>query len=535
MTVLEPQDSALTARRTEFDALLARARAEAGRGRARTAAVFAQAAATYAWFNPIGLFASPELETLLAELGAQVPERPLPARRRSEPRTVLHVITKIYETGGSTQALSGWIRTDVGRRHLVAVTRQGATALPHKITDVLADAADLIRLDARTDDLLRRAGRLRRVAARADVVVLHVHPDDVVPTIAFAPCADVPVIYVDHADHVFWVGASGAWLVMHMRHSGRLLAERRRGLPPGRSVVAPRPLRTVERTVPREQAKAQWGLSPADIVVVTAADGSKYRAVGDEAELIELVLPVIQRHQRVHLLAAGPAAEGTWARAAGSTAGRVRALGRIPDTGLLMQAADIYLDSYPFSSLTSLLEAGAVGAAVITYAGHPASCAVLGADTPGVDEHVLRPADPEQLRAALTRMIDDPAMRHAYGMRAARAIADTHSPQRWRQEVDRLYSAAVAAGPAAPLGPPVDGVGRLDRLLPLIMEQTGFVTGPGGVLRENLGLLPARERLECAAELRRLGETPAARDLLPGMLRTRAARLKSLTTARRRA
>src|SRR5947207_1658734 len=132
-----------------------------------------------------------------------------------------------------------------GRHHRVCITRQGPSRVPAKILSQLDASSDLIRLDTKPGGQLGRAAALRVAAADADVVLLHAHPYDVIPVIAFAgaDCNAPPIIYVNHGDHVFWLGGSIASVVMNMRESGRLLSNTRRGIDPARSLVAVRPLR----------------------------------------------------------------------------------------------------------------------------------------------------------------------------------------------------------------------------------------------------------------------------------------------------
>lgn len=497
-------------------------------GRWDAAAAWSQIAGMHAWMNPGGLFGSDAVEELLLELGELLPDV-APRRRAGTPETVLHVATQAYQTGGSTQQIACWIDQDPDRRHRVCITRQGSGAIPAKILDRLAARSDLIRLDTRPRGMLARALALREAAADADVVVLHIHPYDVLPSIAFAGGAGPwPVAYVDHADHVFWLGRRVASVLMSMRDSGRELAVARRGIEPARCFTMPRPLALARRTVERSEAKRQLGLPPDSVLVVTAADGTKYRPIGETA-FLDLVVPVVQQCPEAIFRAAGPAPEGEWAAAAAATGGRLQALGRLPSTALLQQAADVYVDSFPFSSLTSLLEAGSYGTPAVTFRGHPAECGVLGADTPGLDDRMLCPANAADYRRDLLRLIAAPDWRAELGEATRRAIVGTHTGAGWQASVDELYERARELDDLPAPGLVVRRTGRLDVLVDRVMEQTGFSQGVPGAVRANLGLLPARERVAAWRAVARDSRPPAASDALPDWLRV------PLAGARRRA
>lgn len=514
---------ALDANHRDFEAMLQCARRHWQRGRFDVAALHAQAAAQFAWFNHTGVFASPALEGLLHAMSASLPPTASSAPGPPSPRTVLHVLTQAYETGGPTQAVACWLEQDEGRRQRLCLTRQGAGPVPAKLVSRLRSPDELLRLDERVGGLRRRAQALRAAGAQAEAIVLHTHPYDVLPLLAFgAGFRGPPVIYVNHGDHTFWIGNAVAQLVVHMRDSGMALAAARRGVAAARSWIMPRPLRASARTLSREAAKARFGVAADQVLIVTAGDAPKYRPVSGPS-LLALVLPVLQAHPGAVLLAAGLAPGGEWSAAQAATGGRVRALGRRSDIDVLHQAADIYLDPFPFSSLTAMLEAGSAGTPVLTYRGHREDCAVLGADTPGIDEYLRRPGDPATLRRELERLVAEPGWRAAVGARLRTAIVTTHDPVRWRGQAAAMYArAAVGSGPAPGWAAPRE-TGLLDLLIARLMAETGHARGPQGALMDQLGLLPAGARLAAYASLLQRGTVPPLRGLLPEWLLPRMA------------
>ena len=303
-------------------------------------------------------------------------------------------------------------------------------------------------------------------------------------------------------------------LLLNMRESGASLALRRRGIHPDRSMTLARPLNPRGRALSRADAKRRLGIDPDQLVLLTAADGSKYRPVAGPS-LLARVLPTIAARPEVVFLAAGPRAEGEWAEASTASGGRVRALGLLDDPFLVQQAADVYLDSFPFSSLTSLLEVGSLETPVVTYAGHPEGCEVFGADTPEVDEHIHRPATPEDLAETLESLLVDRTRREESGRAVRDSITASHTGAGWRAGLDRLVEEAARV-PAPPDPEPVDRQEEdVDRLVLAVMERTGWSRGRAGSIRSTLSLFPAPARVALGAELIRSGTRPGLREVVP--------------------
>lgn len=462
------------------------------------AAAYAQVAAQYGTMNHTGQFASLKLERLLAQIGSKL-ALPVQAPPNVRPHVILHVTTQAYQTGGHTQAISCWLERDKEHRHIVCVTHQKTNRVPAKILDHLESRNDLVLLSEDSRSQLGRAMQLRKLAAYADIVVLHTHPWDIIPVMAFSGKNNLPIVYINHADHVFWLGASIATLVVNLRESGQHVSKLRRGIENNRSKIMGRPLRHIGRNLSRKDAKEKIGIDPKLIVITTTACASKFSIIW-RPSFFDLVSPILQQWKNVILLAAGPRNDAHWSAASDECEHRIRALGPLPDVSVLHQATDIYIDSFPFSSLTSLIEAGSFGVPVVTFRGHPEECAILGSDSPGLDDYIFRPDNELIFQNLMNRLIVDSEFREAAGRNLAEAIIRTHQADVWLSSLRLLLDDAfnVTARPQ-----PLDvfmQISELDLRVEAFMAHNPFNSKLQGAIQNNFDLFPLQYKLSLLTE-----------------------------------
>ena len=494
-----------------FDRLATIAEEFHAASRLRAATACAEIAATCAWRNHPGLFASMRLERLIADLAAaesassaEDAEDADTAARTTEagfPRHVLHVMSKARRMGGDSRFVCRWIQSDPGRRHSIAVTTQVDEPVPEAFLEATSRVGGRVhRLDEGTRDPLLRARRLRQLARTADFVVLHLYPDDIVPLLAFAPgVRRPPTAFIHHSDHTFWLGVGISDLVVQLRGCSVELTVGRRHVARERLVTLPIPLPRAERTLTRAEAKGKLGLSADTTVLLSVGTGFKYARVGGPG-FLDVLWPVVSRHDDAVLLVVGPRANGDWAVAQDATNGRIVPMGPRYDTATLFQAADVYLDSFPFTSPTAALEAGTYGLPLIAFAPRRGDARVLCPGAPGLDEAMCRETEVAAYQRAVERFMADPDLRAEYGERARSAIEHHHMGGEWAAHLAGVYRAASTVTPArVPIVPDRCSVDEVDLVINGLYRSDS--DGVGGFIDRYVRPLPFTARV---AVLRRL-------------------------------
>ncbi|MBZ8134450.1 hypothetical protein [Afifella sp. IM 167] len=460
----------------EFEALLRRSRAEFDAGHAAAAAVFAEAAALSAVSGACGLFGSAALDDILRAIGVRwvgavgKPIPPSPGQRRR----VLHVVTTAQEIGGMTRMIWRWVENDRSSVHSVVLTDQYGPVPPRLPATIASQGGSFTQLSGSSWQLIAKARQLRDAARSADLVVLHVGNRDVIPVLAFAESRDRPALaYLNHADHLFWLGASTWDAVISLRRSAYELCQARRGIARERNLLLPIPIAPLEHQTDRGTAKAKIGLEPGRLVLLSVARSLKYATIG-EVSFADAHVPFLKAFPEATLVVLGAGDRPDWSDAMQATGGRILALPETAHTADYYDAADIYVDSFPFVSTTSMIEGALRGVPAVTRNPFSRQCAIFGCDVPGLDEHMVRCADLESYTEALSRLARDAALRNTLGETTRRSLLKMHSGPGWSERLTTIYETifslpaeARSQAPSHPL------FAELDRFMPFIHGDDG--------------------------------------------------------------
>ncbi|MFC3167235.1 hypothetical protein [Paracoccus fontiphilus] len=524
----------IRAQRAEFDALLAAIEPEMQRRRHARAASLAQVAANHAVVWHPGIFASGALDDLLGRLGAAALPMPFKrGERRAGPLEILHVVTQVSAIGGHVRMLWHWIGEDGGNRHSLAMTRQTAPLPGPLVKAVQAAGGTVSHVNRTPGGLLPWARNLQALLAKADLVVLHVHNQDIIPFLALGGMAErPPVLLVNHADHVFWLGAGLVDCVLSTRQSGHRLCADRRGFPPERNLVLPLCLEPPPPAVPRAQAKRHLGLPEDSVVILTLARSVKYRSLGGQS-FADALVPVLKGDRRRHLVAVGPKGSVDWSAAMAQVPGQITVLPETTETEQFFAAADVFVDSFPFSSITSMLEAGLHGLPVVTRYPFGPGCEIMGGDSVGLDDNLVWTNSLRDFRGAVLRLVSDPDYRLRLGRRTRAHIEATNMGPDWRRNLAAVYDAAFRLPPrrSGPPGAERPQMTDLDLFMPFVFGTV--LARPGEAARlalaRELGLktMPNLQRLALCAAMALRGELrfrkgwSAWRNLVPEWLTVR--------------
>lgn len=397
-------------------------------GHPRRLLEIARFAGHLAWTAHPGSFVLPEAERALRDASGLDGTSPGFVDPRPVSGRTLHVLSEVYEVGGHTRLVRRFLQA-AEEDAAVVLVRQGE-AFSRSWVAPEGKAIPVLDLEAMgVTDSLDKVAALRLLFEAAARVVLHIHPDDAVSVAAAARAPAADIRFFNHADHVAWLGAALPALLLNARSSGARLAAARRGVPESRHALVPVPLEPPRR-LSRHHARARLGLGESERMLLTVAAEYKYNAVRGRS-LLEALAAVLTRPD-IKLVAIGPTpAHPVFGRLAERFPGRVEALGVIPDPDHFRAAADIYVDSYPFCSPTSLFESALMGTPVVAYQPDFEILEVLYNDCPGVDRADFAAGDPARFSSLVSDLLDVASRRESM-LHGFRRGIEPSLPEKWR-------------------------------------------------------------------------------------------------------
>jgi hypothetical protein len=417
------------------------------RGHGEVRLRLAEICGRFAAFCHAGVFALPKVEE---NLQGYVSPSQFPTGYRSELRNVenktLHVITEAYPIGGHTRLVTRWIEVLGEEKHAIVLVRQRCP-VPESLVNRNTSKTTCINLAQETTTHEQKVAYLASLMRVARRVILHIHMDDACSVAAAYQNPAAEIHFLNHADHLAWLGAGLPITFLNLRQRGIKICRSRRGIPIENCGNIPVPI-TMSAKISRQDARKRLGISERDCVVLSIASEFKFTPIGERS--MHEPLARISRRKNLKMIFIGPRPENPFfARLRENNPEKVWCLGPIPDPTLYRAAADIYLDSYPFGSITSMLEAAASGLPIVAYQPDFEQLEILYSECPWLanEQYVARTED--ELFDLLTRLIDDKNLRETLSQLSVSGV-EPYLPEAWRKSTQEHLRKSFRKSPWQP-------------------------------------------------------------------------------------
>jgi glycosyltransferase involved in cell wall biosynthesis len=401
-----------------------------------------ESAALFAMLFHPGRFADGSIENLAFNLGQELNDIvtegvnfTLPVPRKENRRRVLHVASHVLGVGGHTRMLYHWMQNDQNSCHSLVLIRQRELPIPRWLAETIyKNGGDLTSFPS-TLNLCHKAKWLREIAKlTADLVVLHHDGSDVVLTVAFADNDCPPIVVLNHADHLFWLGSSISDMVINLRTAGAEHSAKRRFV--SSNTVIPIPLSYSTEQISREDARQKLGIPNDQLVLLSIGRAEKYRPYSSY-DFVSTANKILDRERTAHLYVVGESEAGIFPYLRCSLHDRLHFVGSVEDPSWYRSAADIYLESFPFGSQTSVLEAALHGIPIVPA--YAPLFKLLVANDDAIQDLLQNPQDEQEYLERVALLIQNLQQRIALGESLRDRLLIDHVAEGWLNRLAALY------------------------------------------------------------------------------------------------
>ena len=285
--------------------------------------------------------------------------------------SVLHVLSASFDTGGHTKVVARWIEQCADLNHDIIITRQKIRKCASSLKLLAAAGKCSIESLDGTFSLAKKARLLRLKASKYQYIVLHIHMDDIIPSLAFASNDfNRPVFLFNHADHLFWVGAGASDLILETREWGKKFSNDVRGIK--NNCVVGLPSHTYH--TPKDKAVHIPSALEAKVkgknIILSSGLPHKYVRLNDN-QFPEICADILAGTSNTVFIFVGiHVSSHSWCRELEQNfPDRVFFIGVQEHRVLveLMKASSLYIDSSPMSGGTALYDAVKQNVACLSY------------------------------------------------------------------------------------------------------------------------------------------------------------------------
>lgn len=397
-------------------------------------------ASTLGWMYFFDRWSDAEIDAALRRLAKRL------SRGRGRVTThaggVAHLTSNVIDGGGHVDALMFWCSRTGGA--LVSSEWQNSAEVGRGSLAALGRPAHLCPRGLTPSEKVRWV-YAHLAELRPSRLILYVNPNDVVSLTAaqmYRDASGAEIVFCDHADTFYWLGASLADRVVELRPAGVAIAERLRGVPRDKISLAPmvsRPRRS------DDVSRASLGVPEDATVSVTISAYYKMRPDGSW-NYVETINRLLDAHPRHHHLVVGHGEPADVERLTrGFEGARVRLLGRRNDIDALLRAADFMIESFPLMGGLARLDAMREGRPVVAIS-HPVwpfayDTGAFPADYP------LTARTGAEVETLAGSLIDDAGLRREIGESLRRRFAENFSEGAAARALDEALGGRAAEVP----------------------------------------------------------------------------------------
>lgn len=396
--------------------------------------------AQFATLNHPGVYADGRIENILLKIGRKmgsqintlsiIEERPKSddALSGNKIGRVLHVFTEVYQIGGHTRLAYNWIRKDPDHVHSVIILNQNKKIeVPKELKKIVNNQNGTLIMVPPHESYLNKAKLLRAFSKDYNYVVLHHHPNDPIPLVAFAVSGTPPIAILNHADHLFGLGSSITDVMLNCRESAMLMSKERRFIDSNR--LLPLPLCVSVPAITKSEARQELGIPASQCMILSMGSGYKYTP-NQKYNFFKTCQHLLALGPDVHIYIVGVDQAKYEQLTDIPCDTRLHLLGYLTQPQMYQTAADIYLDPFPFGSATALLESILLGSApVLAYAPDSGVMASEDVALVGVIDYS---SDEQDYVARVQRMIRSHQLRFEMNSQAREMILRHHDLM-WRE------------------------------------------------------------------------------------------------------
>jgi hypothetical protein len=310
-------------------------------------------ASYFATYNYIGDIYSNEIEDKLINISKNI----FIEKRKNiffKENSCLHVVTEFYLHGGHSRVIERWMDFDNNSANSVAIIKPENSQISEDISK-----HNIYLIDEKS--YIDKAKVLFDISQKYEYIVLHTHMYDIVPILIFGQQeVKSKVFYYNQADHLFWIGRKIVDKIIDISSEGQEITRLYRNiLNKEKNIVLPVPLienkHNKRSTRQVNLIKNTLNIDIDKKVIVTA--GSTARFMTSEYSIIDAYNDIENNLSNFIFIVVGSNEEDIFWQNVRNNNNII-----IVDTvtnfifDKYVAIADVYIESFPFSSSTSSLE-----------------------------------------------------------------------------------------------------------------------------------------------------------------------------------